>query len=149
MPAPSVPIVLDKEYRLLFNQADIIAIEEKMGCGSNHLFRQEMIGLRVGGLLIWRGLREESRDGDLLHVFQQTPDGLKDAGKYVIEYIRRSGSTYPELFDKLAPAFADALGINLLGPEVVLKNPKPSPGRLSRFRSWLSRLGFYPISSGG
>lgn len=148
MSLPSDPIVLDKEYRLRFSQQDIITIEEKMGCGSNHLFRKEMIGLRVGRLLIWRGLREEGRDGDFPCVFQQTPEGLDDAGKFVIAYIRSSGLTYPDLFDKLAPAFADAIGINILGVEVVLKNPKPSPSRLSRFSSWLSRWVSYLINSG-
>jgi hypothetical protein len=148
MSLPSVPIVLNKEYRLLFNQTDIIAIEERLGCGSNHLFRKEMIGLRAGRLLLWRGLREESKEGNLSYVFGQTPEGLDDAGQFIVEYIRSSGSTYPDLFDKIAPAFADALGINILGPEVVLKNQSLRPGRLSRLSSWLSQSVSCRISSG-
>jgi hypothetical protein len=127
MNLPSVPIVLDKEYRLRFGQPDLISIEEKLGPVFS-LFTQEKIGFNTARVMVWRGLHNETDNGALVHVFPLTPKGLEQAGDLVMMYTQEIG-TYPELFDKLAPGFMAALGFgrikneNESSEEVTGKNP--------------------------
>jgi len=122
MSLPSVPIVLDKEYRLRFGQSDLIAIEEKLGSVFT-LFSADKMGFNVARLLIWRGLYQETEKGELVHVFPMTPVGLEQAGEFVLTYVQTEGS-FPMLFDKLAPGFGAAIGFKKGGDS---KNPEPSP----------------------
>lgn len=108
MTTPSVPIVLDKEYRLRFGQPDLLSIEEKLGPVFS-LFQQDKMGFNTARVLVWRGLHNEVDGGALVHVFPLTPKGLEQAGDLVMAYTQEIG-TYPELFDKLAPGFMAALG---------------------------------------
>jgi hypothetical protein len=121
MSVPSVPIVLDKEYRLRFGQSDLIAIEEKLGSVFT-LFSPEKMGFSTARVLVWRGLYNETEKGDLVHMFPMTPAGLEQAGEFVLTYVQTKG-TFLELFDQMAPGLGMAIGTKKVDP----KNPEQSP----------------------
>lgn len=128
MTIPSVPIVLDKEYRLRFGQLDLIAIEEKLGPVFT-LFTPEKLGISVARVLVWRGLHRETERGELVHVFPMTTKGLEAAGDFVLAYVQEGGGTFPELFDKLAPGFAAAIGLKPAGTGGTEEEPQETTGK--------------------
>ena len=131
MSAPSVPIVLDKEYRLRFDDTDLVVIEEKLGCGIIRLFQPDKVGLSVARVLVWRGLHTEKDNGDLVHTFPQTTAGLTEAQKFVMDYVQTEQVSLGSVFDKLAYGLAASLGMKIVGAdkgsptseEVTGKNP--------------------------
>jgi len=93
MPARSSPIKIgDKSYHLRFERIDIKAIENALGISYQYFVKPGIWGsLNAVEAFVWRGLREETRTGELVHALDQTDAGKDAAGSMVWDYMQAGG----------------------------------------------------------
>jgi hypothetical protein len=86
-----------------FDRGDIKALEDVLGIGYPHFNDRGIFGSLVATeMFAWRGLKEETSDGKIVHVFPLNDAGKEEAGELVFSYLRGDG---PSLNDAIARAF--------------------------------------------
>jgi hypothetical protein len=108
MPDRSLPIVSDgKQYHLRFSHADKKAVEMDFGgIGIIFLLQRERAGSTSFSSFLHRGLYEENKKGELVHVFTQDPIGNDQAGELLERYTsERSITVWLELREIFYRAF--------------------------------------------
>jgi hypothetical protein len=115
MTVRSVPVHLDKDYDLRFEQDDVIACEEELKMGYTFFFRVEKLddslipttlSLKLLRSLIHHGLRNRTDTGMLVYAIPQTPEGARQAGN-LIQVYKQNGGNDVELWIKCREAFSD------------------------------------------
>nr|WP_321349807.1 hypothetical protein [uncultured Methanoregula sp.] len=133
MTVRSVPITLGKDYDLRFEQEDMIACEEDLKMGYIFFFPTERINgqfiattlsLKLCRTLIHHGLKIKDSTGDKFqYVFPQTPEGAKQAGDLIQNYLQNDGRLI-EIWEKSHEAFSDWRGKPKEGKKAV--DPEPT-----------------------
>ena len=88
----STLITLEQTYQIRFDRADIKAIENMLGIGYSAFIRPGILGsLTATEVYLWRGLRQENEQGNLIHVFPLTDAGREQAGKLFWSFLESQG----------------------------------------------------------
>ena len=115
MTVRSVPLHLDRDYDLRFEQDDMIACEEELRMGYVHFFRVERVednfipttlSLKLLRTLIHHGLRNKTDTGGFVYALPQTPEGAQQAGN-LIQIYKQNGGSDIDLWLKCREAFSD------------------------------------------
>lgn len=85
----SAPLELDgKTYHLRFDRADIKAIENKLGVGYGYFIKPGIFGsVTATEAYLWRGMREEDKEGKLVHYFTMDEAGQERAGDLLMQHL--------------------------------------------------------------
>lgn len=97
---------LGKGSIIRFDRADIVAMENTLGCGYTRFTAPGIFGsLTATTVFIHRGLREENTKGDLVHAFPLTDAGREQAGDLVWSYLGSNDKGAGTLNDAIIDAF--------------------------------------------
>lgn len=96
----SSPITLDQPYQIRFDRADTKAMERVLGIGYPDFTRRGIFGSQVATeVFLWRGLRTENDEGELVHVFPLNDAGREQAGELLWTFMQ--GTEDPDEMGRL------------------------------------------------
>jgi hypothetical protein len=88
----AIPFVMGTGTSLRFDRADIKAMENALGIGYPHFIQRGIFGsLTAMEVYLWRGMRQETPEGNLVHAFALDDTGKEKAGDTLFKHLQAGG----------------------------------------------------------